>query len=119
VSDNFYWRSKTEWKYEGFESMTKGRVTGTVSTPKDGKVTVSLENPGSAVVLMARVKVVDLATGLLTAPLIYSDNYFSLAPHESRQIDISFKYAHSHGAVNIVVEGWNLEPIELANSLSL
>jgi hypothetical protein len=117
LSSNFYWRSKTEWKYEELQGMPKGRLTGTVGTVKDGKLTVDLENPTSGVVLMARLKVVDEKTGLLVAPVLYSDNYFSLAPHESRRIDISLKDVHPHRTVKIVVEGWNLEPMELAKSI--
>ena len=117
LSSNFYWRSKTEWKYEEFQKMPKGRVTGTVGAVKDGKLRVDLENQTDGVVLMARLKVVETATGQLAAPVIYSDNYLSLAPHESRRIDISLKGAHPHGAVKLIVEGWNLEPLELAKLL--
>ncbi len=117
LSSNFYWRSKTEWKYEELESMPKGKLTGTVSGVRDGKLSVDLENPTSGVILMARLKMVDEKTGLLLAPVLYSDNYLSLAPHESRRIDISLKDAHPHGTVKIVVEGWNLDPMELAKSI--
>jgi hypothetical protein len=66
------------------------------------------------VVVAARLKVVDVATGLLAAPVIYSDNYVSLAPHESRRIDINLKSVRSRNAVKIVLEGWNIETSELA-----
>jgi hypothetical protein len=84
---------------------------------KDGKVTIELANQTAGVVLMARLKAVDIATGLLAAPVIYSDNYFSLAPHESRRVDIRFKGAQPHGAIKLIVEGWNLESLELAKSI--
>ena len=117
LSGNFYWRSKTEWKYEELQNMPKARVTGTVSEVKDGKLTVDLTNPTTGVVLMARLKVVDIATGLLAAPVIYSDNYFSLAPNESRRIDISLKAVHPRHTIKLVVEGWNIETLELAKSI--
>jgi hypothetical protein len=63
---------------------------------------------------MARLKVVDTVTGLLAAPVIYSDNYFSLAPNESKRVDISLKAVHSKNPVKVVVEGWNIETSELA-----
>jgi hypothetical protein len=114
LSSNFYWNSKKEWKYEDLQGMKQVRVTGTVGELKDGKVTVEIENPAPGIAVMARLKVVDVATGLLAAPVIYSDNYFSLAPHESRRIDIDLKAVHSRNAVKVIVEGWNIEPLELA-----
>jgi hypothetical protein len=117
LSSNFYWHSKTEWKYEELAGMHPGRLNGSVGELKDGKVTVDLENPTSGVVLMARLKVVDVATGLLVSPVLYSDNYFSLAPRESRHIDIALKGVHTGRAVKLVVEGWNLAPQDLSGSL--
>ena len=118
LSNNFYWRSKTEWEYEDLDTMPKGRVTGTASALKDGKLTVELRNPTAAVVPMARLKVIDRATGLVAAPLIYSDNYFSLCPQETRRVDIGFEAVHTHGSFQLIVEGWNLEPAELVKSLT-
>ena len=37
---------------------------------------------------MTRLKVVDDASGLLAAPIMYSDNYFSLLPGETKQVTI-------------------------------
>lgn len=117
LSSNFYWRSKTEWKYEEFQNMPKAQVTGTASEIKDGKLSVDLANRTSSVALMVRLKVVDTVTGLLAAPVIYSDNYFSLAPHESRKIDVSLKAVRPHHTIKLVVEGWNIETLELAKSI--
>jgi hypothetical protein len=117
LSSNFYWRSKTEWKYEELQNLAKARVTGTVSEVKDGRLTVDLANPTTSVVLMARLKVVDTVTGQLAAPVLYSDNYFSLAPNESRRIDIILKAVQSHHAIKLVMEGWNIETLELAKSI--
>jgi hypothetical protein len=113
LSGNFYWRSKAEWKYEDLAGVKQGRLTGTLGELKDGQVSVKLENPTPGMVVMARLKVVDMTTGLLAAPVIYSDNYFSLVPQESRSIDISLKAAHPQHAFKVIVEGWNTEPLEL------
>jgi hypothetical protein len=114
LSSNFYWNSKKEWKYEDLQGMKRGQLTPTVGELKDSKVTVTLENQTAGVVVAARLKVVDVATGLLAAPVLYSDNYVSLAPHESRRIDINLKSVRSRSAVKIVLEGWNIETSELA-----
>lgn len=118
LSTNFYWRNKTEWKYEELQSLKEVRLTGSVGDVKDGHFSVDLDNPTSGMVLMVRLKLVDVATGLLVAPVFYSDNYFSLAPNESRRIDINLKSVHPHGNATLIVEGWNVTPVELAKSIS-
>ena len=114
LSSNFYWRNKTEWKYEELASMKQGQVTAKVGEVKDGRFTVDLENTTTGIVLMARLKLVDVGTGELVAPVFYSDNYFSLAPHETRRIDISLKSVQPRRAAKLIVEGWNVAPSELA-----
>jgi hypothetical protein len=114
LSTNFYWRNKTEWKYEELANMKQGQVSAKVGEVKDGHFTVDLENTTSGIVLMARLKLVDVGTGELVAPVFYSDNYFSLAPHEARRINISLKAVHPRRAAKLFVEGWNVAPLELA-----
>jgi hypothetical protein len=114
LSTNFYWRSKTEWQYEELMHMPPGRVKGTAGEVKNGMVSVDLENLAEGVALMVRLKVVDQTTGLLAAPVLYSDNYFSLAPNESRHIEIDLRSVHAHNPFKLMVEGWNVEPAQLA-----
>ena len=40
---------------------------------------------------MTRLKVVDKTSGLLVAPIMYSDNYFSLTPGEAKRVTIEFQ----------------------------
>ena len=113
LSHNFYWRGKKEWKYEELQSMEQGHLTGTMGTFKNGHIDVDLKNQTSGIALMVRLKLVDLMTGLLVAPIIYSDNYFSLTPYESRHIDIHLRTYKVVPSVALIVEGWNIAPQEL------
>jgi hypothetical protein len=46
---------------------------------------------------------------------MYSENYFSLTPGESRLITIDFRAQKVLGReVKVMVEGWNVTPTELA-----
>ena len=112
-STNFYWRSKAEWKYEDMKSMNVVTLDAKAGELKDGKLTVDLVNPTAKVVLAARLKVVDLETGHLAAPVIYADNYISLAPQESRRVEISFKAVRTSHTMKLYLEGWNVKPAEL------
>jgi hypothetical protein len=118
LSNNFYWRAKEVWKYEDLSAMGKVKVNGTVKSAQDGdacKLTVNIANANKAVALMTRLKLEDPASGLLVAPIMYSDNYFSLPPGEARLITIDFRAKKVLGReVKVMVEGWNVTPMELA-----
>jgi hypothetical protein len=118
VSTNFYWRAKEVWKYEDLSAMSKVDVSATVKSAQDGdacKLTVNVGNANKGVALMTRLKVVDPASGLLVAHIMYSENYFSLIPEESRLITVGFRAHKVLGSeVRVMVEGWNVNPKELA-----
>lgn len=49
------------------------------------------------------------------APVLYSDNYFSLLRGEEKQVTLEFKAKNVSGEeVAVQVEGWNVNPSELA-----
>ena len=114
LSSNFYWRSKAEWKYEELKGMAEVQLNGAADELKAGNVAVNLENRTSSMALMVRLKLVDISTGLLVAPVSYSDNYFSMAPHETRQVDIRLNGSQVNHAIALRVEGWNITPSELS-----
>ena len=120
LSDNFYWNAKEVWKYGDLAAMRKVDLSGWVKKAQDGetwKITVNVANPNKGVALMVRLKVVDPVSGLLVAPIIYSDNYFSLVPDESRQVGIEYRAKKVLGKeVKVMVEGWNVTPKELLST---
>jgi hypothetical protein len=120
LSDNFYWRAKSLWKYEDLAAMEKVALARMVENTQEGdacRITVNARNESKGVALMTRLKLVDLASGLLVAPVMYSDNYFSLPPGESRRITISFSAKKVSGSeVALMMEGWNVTPAELARA---
>lgn len=113
LSCNFYWRSKVEWKYENLQKMAQAKVACSVGPVKDGKFSIDVSNPSSGIALAIRFKLVDPDTGLLLAPVLYSDNYFALVPNESRRIDISLERVLPRRAAKLMVEGWNIATAEL------
>ena len=115
LSSNFYWRSKAEWKYADLQNMKRAEVTCEVGAVKDGEFSVDVSNLTSGIALLIRFKLVDPATGLLLAPVLYSDNYFSLSPNESRRINISLERVQPRRAAKFVVQGWNIATPELTD----
>ena len=53
-----------------------------------GLYKVRIENRGKTPALMLRLKAVDSGTQDLVLPIWYSDNYFSLMPGESKEVEV-------------------------------
>ena len=98
--------------------MARAEVTGTVSQARENdlrKITIDVRTGEQCVALMTRVKLVDVATGLLVGPVLYSDNYFSLLRGEAKQVSLEFSAKNvSGGELAVQIEGWNVNPAELA-----
>ena len=77
-------------------------------------MSVEVANGAEGVALAIRLKLVDTTSGMLLTPVFYSDNYISLAPGESRQIEINVEHVRNWHGARLSVEGWNIEPAELS-----
>jgi glycosyl hydrolase family 2/Ig-like domain-containing protein/concanavalin A-like lectin/glucanase superfamily protein len=113
LSDNVYWqggseadqRRLTELKPQAVEMRADRHETAQGST-----VTVRLKNSGRTPVLNAKVTVLDHG-GNRVLPVYYSDNYVTLLPGESRQLEIRCP-AKSGQCARVALRGWNVVPAE-------
>jgi len=130
ISTNFYWLSThpdvladtSTWymtpvkDYADYTALrTMPRATVHVTThfskfPHDpaGRVAaVTLTNPGKTVAFFVRLQVVG-SDGNEALPVLWSDNYVSLLPGETRTVTASYASAAIHGAPRVIVSGWNV-----------
>ena len=105
-------------EYESLNNMPRVGLTGTVNLSREGdvrKLAVDLRNGDQGLALATRLKVVDVASGLLVAPILYADNYFALLRGEAKQVTLEFSAKSVSGdEVTVQLEGWNVTPGELA-----
>jgi hypothetical protein len=117
LSDNFYWQGRDEASLQALDSLKAQPVRiGARSTIHGDEIAihVSLRNTGSAPALAAKLTLVDDA-GQRILPVFYSDNYVSLLPGETREIEI--RYEGGRGAsARINLRGWNVEPAYTATA---
>jgi Glycosyl hydrolase 2 galactose-binding domain-like/Exo-beta-D-glucosaminidase Ig-fold domain/Glycosyl hydrolases family 2/NedA-like, galactose-binding domain len=139
VSGNFYLRGLGEGNFKAIRELPK--VTLSASTKRqltdewweeknerlDAKghkvitlvggwptwhLTTQLHNASGHPALMVRVKAVREKTGDRILPAIYSDNYVSLMPGETRTIHTELRVADTRDEdPSIVVEGFNVTPL--------
>jgi hypothetical protein len=111
LSQNFYWHARDERQLQQLNSMSKVALTGKTrvkSGERGATVEVKVTNSGKIPALAIRLTLRDAKTGERILPAYYEDNYFSLLPGESRNIQIETRSPNK--AVRVSTDGWNIEP---------
>ena len=130
VSRNFYWLSTVkdvlDWtKRKWFITPTSvhGDFTALATLPAvtlnmktafdheglDDRALVTLTNPGPSVAFFARLRVLQKPGGSEILPSMWSDNYVSLLPGETRTLIARWRAEDAPGATpTVAVDGWNV-----------
>lgn len=110
VSENFYWRGRDTSSYKALNAMPSVPLAVALTKPvndgKDRLVTATVRNGSSTPALTAKMTLVD-AKGVRILPVLYSDNYISLLPGESKEITIRYP-ATQVTPPKVRVRGWNV-----------
>lgn len=112
LSDNFYWQGKAPSSYQALNSLPAANVTASASAGAEVNgermIRVILHNEGSVAAIENKLTLEDAKDGSLVLPAYFSDNYVSLLPGETRQIDI--RYPNKLPAsVKVGLRGWNMQ----------
>lgn len=92
VSHNDYMLPQEEGNYQALLALPRPQATAVTDLHRNGdrwQGMVKVSNPSDTPALMLRLNLLD-GDGDQILPVIYSDNYFHLMPHEERTITISF-----------------------------
>jgi hypothetical protein len=117
LSDNLYWIGADSSSYRELNRLPPAALSVTASSASSAgavHVHVELRNTGSAAALANKLTLLNAADGTRILPAYFSDNYVSLLPGETRDIDIEFPPAAAHGPTQLTVRGWNLAPQTIA-----
>jgi len=116
LSENLYWLGATSASYRALTHLPNANVSASATWTKSGDtqhIRVHLQNSGAAAALQNKLTLVNAADRSRILPAYYSDNYVSLLPGESKEVDIEFPAsASSQPQVNL--RGWNLAPTSIA-----
>jgi len=117
LSENFYWRGQNSSDYTAMEKMKTAEISSSAlrtDTEETTVLTVTLTNESDVCAVCLRLKlqksfIYEGDGDSRVLPTFYEDNYFSLAPHESRTVKITFDTADLNGAEPLLsVEGYNV-----------
>lgn len=112
ISENFYWRGKKDGNYQALNSLpsAKPKVATSLRQTKDKwQLVTTVTNSSSTPLLMIRLKVTD-DKGNRMLPVFFSDNFFSLMPGETKEIQMSIRNEDTRGKnPQVEISGFNLE----------
>ncbi|HYM78480.1 MAG TPA: LamG-like jellyroll fold domain-containing protein [Candidatus Dormibacteraeota bacterium] len=111
VSRNFYWLGAQSSSYRRLNRLAPASLSATAKSTRAGDsihVQVELRNTGTIVSLQTKLTLLSAVDGTRILPAYYSDNYVSLLPGETRQIEIEYPVKSAPGPAQIALRGWNL-----------
>lgn len=114
VSDNFYWLTPNNvGDFTKLEELPNVSLKSAYELQRRGRecvARVKVENPSNRVALMVHAVLTRGPHGEEVLPVFWDDNYFCLAPGESKEIDARFA-ADDLGQSPLALEvgGWNVE----------
>ena len=113
ISRNLYLRGDKEGNLTAIHELKKATVTTATTMNREGEtwhLTTTLHNNSDTPALMIRLKVVRHKSGDRILPVLYSDNYITLMPGESRTLHIEVKESDCRGEKpDIQIEGFNVK----------
>jgi exo-1,4-beta-D-glucosaminidase len=99
--------------YSALQSLPKTKLTLSQISKVEGdstSYTVTIKNTGSAVAFFVHLRALKGQGGDDILPVIFSDNYISLAPGESRVIKCTYSTKNADGATPyLLTSAWNLD----------
>jgi exo-1,4-beta-D-glucosaminidase len=114
LSDNFYWLPGQGAKdYTALQQLPLVKLDTAMRVEPAGSdklVRVKVANPSRGIAFFVQLALVKGAGGDEVLPVLWSDNYFSLAPGESRELTARIATSDLAGhEPALEVGGWNLE----------
>lgn len=111
VSRNLYWLGADNASYRRLNRLPPASLSATAKSMRAGdevRVQIDLRNTGTAAALTNKLTLLNATDGSRILPAYYTDNYISLLPGETRQIDVTYPAKSATGPPQLSVRGWNL-----------
>jgi hypothetical protein len=114
LSTNLYLRGREDGNYRDLRTLPKVRLTAATTAQRTGDtwlLTTVLHNTTPTPAVMIRLKAIRETTGDRILPVLYSDNYITLMPNESRTITTELAHADTRAQhPKITLSGFNITP---------
>ncbi|MGM0377107.1 MAG: hypothetical protein ACQEQ0_10050, partial [Bacteroidota bacterium] len=107
LSDNFYWLHQ-DHDYTDLKDVPSPELETSVEAGEEpGVYGVKVVNNGDGIALLTRLKMVDERTGHEIRPVLWSDNFISILPGESRELQVTFPRGEYGGETTLIAKPFN------------
>jgi hypothetical protein len=113
LSENLYWLGGQSSSYRQLNRLPAATLSATATSTRSADTThihAQLKNSGSTPALAGKLTLLNATDNSRILPAYLSDNYVSLLPGETRDIDIEYPSSAAHGAAQLAIRGWNVSP---------
>jgi hypothetical protein len=115
LSDNLYWLAADSPSYRQLNhlpAVTLSAAATSTHADQSTHIHVRLENFGTSPALATKLTLLNSSDKSRILPAYLSDNYISLLPNETREVEIEYpaSAATSTAAPQIALRGWNISP---------
>jgi hypothetical protein len=114
LSSNIYWPSRSSADLGRLGKLAgqplELTATSTKASPEGTRLKIRLQNRGRLPALMAKLTLLD-ASGNRVLPAYYTDNYITLLPGESRNVEASCP-SNGKECAAVALRGWNVTPAQ-------
>ncbi len=110
LSENLYWLGAESASYRRLNRLPAAPLLLKARSTRVGdnvKVRIDLRNTGGVASLANKLTLLNAADGSRILPAYYSDNYVSLLPGESQEIEIEYPAKPGKGPAEVAIRGWN------------
>jgi hypothetical protein len=117
VSENFYWSAGKGRPCTALGTLPVAKVSSSAVRIPGGDGTVlrvTSHNSADSVAVMLRLRVVRASSGKRVLPAFFDDNFFSLLPGESKEVEVRIPASALGGEEpELIQEGWNVPETEI------
>jgi len=111
VSQNLYWLGADSASYRELDQLPASTISVSATSSRTGDsitVHVKLQNTSKVVSLADKLTLLNSGDGSRILPAYLSDNYISLLPAQSEEIEIQYPASAAQSTAELAVRGWNL-----------
>jgi hypothetical protein len=113
LSENLYWLAAKSSSYRQLNRLPPATLLADATSTRSADSThihAQLKNSSSTPALAGKLTLLNAADNSRILPVYLSDNYVSLLPGETRDIDIEYPSSAAHGPAQLAIRGWNVSP---------
>lgn len=113
LSTNLYWLGAESESYRQLNTLPAVALAASATATRSGDtvhIHLQLKNNGGAAALQGKLTLLNGVDGSRILPAYFSDNYISLLPQETREVEIEYPHKNGQGAPQLALRGWNITP---------